>query len=158
MPQIPAWNRTVSLIRAAQSREAELRSVATQVAGRTFDRCTEFPRTMLGEVTRRMNWLELATRHDVELQSRLSRKRLTNVLEQFLDAQRTHDQKLISTLRSELREELQSFATAISDDLFSLNAPPSNGMSARSLSDLEFMLDEEDDVDLGDLRDGSWKV
>ena len=75
---------------------------------------------MVAELSRRVNVLHLATKHDVELQSRLGRNRVSFVLSEFLEAQRDHEEALVESLRSEFREELQTFAAAVDDNLFAV--------------------------------------
>jgi hypothetical protein len=125
---------------------------AVGLAGRTRSRCEQLPGAMVGELRRRVNVLDLATKHDVAAQSRLGRNRVSFVLKEFLDAQRDHDEALLESLRSELREELQSFAAAIDDDLFATDGqPPSTDAVApkRPPADLD-LTDDDDELDLID--------
>ena len=80
-------------------------------------------RAIVDELRRRVNPLDLATKRDVETQSRLGRNRVSFVLKEFLEEQRSHDEALLASLRAELREELQSFAAALGDDLLVDDAP-----------------------------------
>jgi hypothetical protein len=98
-------------------------SRAVELAEVTRTRCEELPGAIVGEFRRRVNPLDLATKHDVETQSRLGRNRVSFVLKEFLEEQRSHDEALLASLRAELREELQSFAAALSDDLLVIDAP-----------------------------------
>src|SRR5205823_668518 len=70
------------------------------------------------------NVLDLATRDDVAVQSKLGRNRVSFVLKEFLETQRDHDEALLESLRSELREELQSFAAVVEDNLFAIDEQP----------------------------------
>jgi hypothetical protein len=129
---------------AAQLRQSRLRQVVSELAARASNtvssipasavelaerarsRGEQVPRAMIGELSRRVNVLHLATKHDVELQSRLGRNRVSFVLTEFLEAQSGHEEALVESLRSELREELQSFAAAVDDKLFAIDEQPSS--------------------------------
>ena len=154
MPQFPPWHRQIAAWpEAARLRQSQLRQVVSELAGRTRSRCEQLPVAMVGELRRRVNVLDLATKHDVAAQSRLGRNRVSFVLKEFLDAQRDHDEALLESLRSELREELQSFAAAIDDDLFATDEqPPSTDALApkRPPADLDLTDDDDDELDLMD--------
>ena len=145
MPEFPPWKRQMAAwTDAAQLRQSQLRQVVSELAARAGNtvssipasagelaerarsRGEQFPRAMVDELSRRVNVLHLATKHDVELQSRLGRNRVSFVLSEFLEAQRGHEEALVESLRSELREELQSFAAAIDDNLFAIDEQPSS--------------------------------
>jgi hypothetical protein len=145
MPEFPPWKRQMAgWTDAAQLRQSQLRQVVSELAARagnaassipasalelaerTRSRCEQLPRAMVGELSRRVNVLDLATKHDVELQSRLGRNRVSFVLSEFLEAQRGYEEALVESLRSELREELQSFAAAVDDNLFAIDEQPSS--------------------------------
>jgi hypothetical protein len=152
MSQFPVWDRQFAAWSdAAQLRQdqfrrivselttrgeattSEVRAKAVAQAERTRRRCEELPRAMLDELRRRMNVLDLATKHDVETE--------------FRDAHRSHDEELLQTLRSELREELATFAAAIDDDLFAIDEPaPADPRGRRG--GFDDGLDSEDDVEL----------
>ena len=140
MPQFPDWKRHLAaLTDAAQMRQTQVRLFASDLAahgrastgeftaravdlaGRTRTRAEQLPGAMIGELRQRLNVLDLATKQDVEAQTKLARSRVSFVLKEFLEAQRGHDEELLESLRSELREELQSFAAAIDDDLFEMD-------------------------------------
>ncbi|TML19341.1 MAG: hypothetical protein E6G39_01725 [Actinobacteria bacterium] len=79
------------------------------------------------------------------------------VLKEFLEAQRDHDEALLESLRSELREELQSFAAAVDDNLLAIDEQPPSTASRgprRSRADVDYLPDDdeidldEDDIDL----------
>jgi hypothetical protein len=107
--------------------------------------------------------LDLATKHDVEVQSKLGRSRVSFVLKEFLEAQRAHDEELLKSLRSEIQEELQCFAAAIDDDLFAPVAPASADLDGGEVEDVDEDLDlvdyrgiesrADDEVDLLDVTD-----
>jgi hypothetical protein len=161
MPQFPSWklpaaawtdavgSRT-SQVRlalaelATRGRDATdgLTTRTTDLAGRTRERCEAAPRALVDQLRRRINVLDLATKQDVEAQTRVARNRVSYVLKEFREEQRGHEQQLLEALRSELHEELQSFAAAIDDDLFAIDDKP-----ARS-SALDFLDDEDDEIDL----------
>ncbi len=175
MSQFPPWPRQIAAWpEGARLRQSQLRRVvseltarakeagsavpasAVELAGRTRSRCEQLPGAMVGELRRRVNVLDLATKHDVAAQSRLGRNRVSFVLKEFLEAQRGHDEALFESLRSELREELQSFAAAIDDDLFATDdQPPSTdvGAARRPPADLDDPTDDDDEDDEIDLVD-----
>ncbi|MGQ0826328.1 MAG: hypothetical protein ACT4OX_15070 [Actinomycetota bacterium] len=169
MPQFPDWKRQAAawtdaaqlrraqllhvlsdLVAQARGTTGELTGWALEVARQTRGRCERLPRTLVDGLRGRVNVLDLATKRDVELQSRLGRKRTYAVLQEFVDAQRDHDAQLLESLRSELREELQSFAAAIDDDLFEVDHGriPLQLEAAQRL-DAEF--DDFDDEDMIDI-------
>jgi hypothetical protein len=151
MPQFPPWKEQLaSWTDAASSIPASV----VDLAGRTRSRFEQLPRAMLDELRRRVNVLDLATKHDVEAQSKLGRSRVSFVLKEFLEAQRVHDEALIKSLRSELQEELQCFAAAIDDDLFATDALPTvtdREAPHLPLDDLDDP-DDDEDLDLVDYR------
>ncbi len=174
MPQFPPWKHPMAaLTDAAQLRQSQVRDAASDLAtrgrettseisaraadlaGRARSRCEQVPGALVNELRRRMNVLNLATKQDVEAQTKLARTRVSFVLKEFLEAQRGHDAALLESLRAELREELQSFAAALDDDLFGIDeqlpsteagAPRRPGADLDDLDDLED--DDEDDIDL----------
>lgn len=138
MPQFPQWERQLATwTDAASLRRSQLSEAVAGLARRV----EELPRVVVDEIRRRVNVLDLATKRDVEVQSKLGRSRVSFVLKEFLEAQRVHDEELLKSLRSEIQEELQCFAAAIDDDLF---APV-----AASGPDLD---DGDEDLDLVDYR------
>jgi hypothetical protein len=174
MPQFPDWKRPVTAVTdAAQLRQSQVRQFASDLAEqgrtttgeisakafglaeRTRNRATLLPRTVVDELRRRINLLDLATRQDVEVQSRLGRNRVSVVVKEFLEAQRRHDAELLESLRTEIREELQSFAAAIDDDLFVPDALPSteNGGPRGGHAELDYDDGDDDDDDDDDIID-----
>jgi len=141
-------------MRAAVSDLAERGRNAT---GDLLARLPSVP-TIVTEIRRRMNLLELATKHDIELQSRLGRDRVSYVLKEFLDDQRDHDETLRETLRSELREELQSFAAATNDGMFTVVESPAARPSPRTRTRVDDMYDDDDDDFEDDLDDDLDKI
>jgi len=172
MPQFPTWERQMAAwMDATQMRQAQLRDAVSDLVARareatstipagalglarqTRTRIEQFPGAVAGELHRRVNLLGLATRQDVETQSRLGRNRVSFVLQEFLEAQRGHERELLESLRSELREELQSFAAAVDDNLFAVDdTTMTMDLMAprRSPADRDYLMDDddEDDVDL----------
>jgi hypothetical protein len=152
MPQFPPLKEQLeSWTDAASSIPASF----ADLAGRTRSRLEQLPRAMVDELRRRVNVLDLATKHDVEAQSKLGRSRVSFVLKEFLEAQRVHDEALVKSLRSELQEELQCFAAAIDDDLFATDAPPKasdRGTPHRPLEDPDEPAAGDEDLDLVDYR------
>jgi hypothetical protein len=167
MPQFPSWKLpTAAWTDAAGSRTSQLRDAladlaargrdatdgvttrATDLAGRTRERCEAAPRALFDEFRRRVNVLDLATKQDVEAQTRVARNRISYVLKGFLEEQRGHEQQLLEALRTELHEELQSFAAAIDDDLFAVDVD-TTGKAKRS-SALDFLDEDDDEFDLAE--------
>jgi hypothetical protein len=165
MPQFPAlkdqlaaWTDAVQSRRdhlletvsdlASRTQEATVAVPATAagLVARTRSRCEEIPLAMVGEIRRRINVLDLATRHDVEAQSRIGRSRVSFVLKEFLEEQRGHDEELVKTMRSELQEELRCFASAIGDELFAGDRPrePSGGGERPWVAPLNDLGDDEE--------------
>ena len=136
MPQLPGWKApTVAWADAA-----------------------EWARDRIDDLRRRVDHFNLATKSDVEMQSRLGRDRVSVVLKEFLEAQRSHDEALRETLRSEVREELQSFASALGDGVLALEEPFSSFEPRPprrrhvDVDDVDYLDDDEfdDEVDLID--------
>jgi hypothetical protein len=137
MPQFPTWRPPVdALADVVHARRTQVRDVAAGVVGRglqtrdnvsagiaTFatgarTRGEQLPRSIVEELRRRINVLDLATKRDVELQSRLGRRRISSALNEFLAAQHAHERELLETLRAEIRAELESLASALNGDAF----------------------------------------
>ena len=147
MRQFPAWDRQLAAwTNAAQSSRSQLRETmaglatlgeettrefrarATERVERTRNRCEEIPRAMAAELRRRINVLDLATRQDVEQQNQL-------------------DEGLLESFRAELRETLESFATAIADDLFGIDGLPTSSGPAFVDDDIDIATyDEQPDA------------
>ncbi len=136
-----------------------------ELAGRARMRLAMLPSTMpavpalpgmlTDEIRRRMNPLGLVTQADIELQSRRQRSRVAALLKEFLEAQRGRDEALRDALLTELREQLQSFASAIDDDTFDLDEPLSSAprrSARRDRVDFDYMLDD-DDLDMTDYEE-----
>ena len=166
MPQFPSWKQQMAAwTDAAQLCQAQLSDAvsdlgargrdvtrdiparAIELAEQTRGRCEQIPRSIVDGIRRRINVLGLATKQDVEAQSKLGRNRVSYVLKRFLEEQRAHEEELLESLRSELREELETFAAAIDDNLFTIDKLPpvaSTGVEA----DLDELLDADDDDDV----------
>ena len=114
MPQFPAWTDPLAAwTTAVQSRRDQLRDAVSDLVSRTVEAtvaapatgvelvartrsyCEQLPNAMADEIRRRVNVLDLATKHDVQAQSRLGRSRVSFVLKEFLEEQRSHDEALI---------------------------------------------------------------
>jgi hypothetical protein len=166
MSQFPAWGRQfaawsdVVQLRQAEFRRivseltmrgeettSEVRAKAVAQVERTRRRCEELPRALVDELRRRVNVLDLATKQDVEVQSKLGRKRLSVVAKEVREANQNHDDDLLRTLRSELREELEIFAAAIADDLFATDEPPPADPRGRR-GEIDDELESDDEIDL----------
>jgi hypothetical protein len=142
--QVAAWTD------AARLRESQVRQAISDLADRTRTRCEKLPGEVVEEIRRRINVLDLATRADVETVSKLGRSRVSFVLKEFLEAQQGRDEALLRSVRSEIREQLESFAAVIDDDLFA-DIPATTGPARRAPKpppvEIDFLDDEDDDQD-----------
>jgi hypothetical protein len=112
-------------------------------------RLEALPKEIVDDARERLNFLALATRHDVELESRRNRKRLANALNDLLEAERARDERLRESLVSTMREQLESFASVLSDEAFLDASLP---LDRRSPMSTQSYLDELDDPDEEELR------
>jgi hypothetical protein len=147
---------------AARGRQTtgDLTDRATDLAGATRDRVLAVPTTIVGQVRTRLNLLGLATREDLEEQSRLGRNRVAYVINEFLEEQREHDQELRDSLRSQFHEELLSLRLDDEkDDVIVLEPDialdiPRTGNPRRDefddVDDDDLDLDDDDEFDLFD--------
>ena len=143
--QVAAWTD------AARLRESQVRELISDLTDRTRTRCEQLPGEIVEEIRRRVNILDLATRGDVETVSKLGRSRVSFVLKEFLEAQEGRDAALLKSLRSEIREQLESFAAVIDDDLFATVPPPAPARRPKQPpADIDFLDDEDEDDDLVD--------
>jgi hypothetical protein len=111
-------------------------------------RLEALPKEIVDDAREKLNFLALATRHDVEIESRRNRKRLTTALNELLEAERARDERLREALLSTVREQLESFASALGDDAFldaSMSLEHRSPMSTRSYL---YELDEPDEEEL----------
>ena len=143
--QVAAWTD------AARLRESQVRELISELTERTRTRCEQLPGEIVGEIRRRVNILDLATRGDVETVSKLGRSRVSFVLKEFLEAQQGRDEALLKSVRSEIREQLESFAAVIDDDLFATVPPPAPTRRPKQApAEIDFLDDEDEDDDLVD--------
>ena len=156
MPQFPTWKPS-ALTDAVRTRHTQARESVVQAVERgrqtregittsvfgfataARSRGEELPRAIIDQLRQRINWLDLATKHDVEVQSRLGRKRVSAALKEFLDEQQRHEQQLLESLRAEIRGEIASLASALSDDAFDGDAFDGDALD-----------DEDDEPEAGD--------
>jgi len=107
------------------------------------------PTTLAEQMRRRMNPLGLVTQEDIELQSRRQRNRVAAILKEFLEAQRGRDDALRDSLLAELREQLQSFASAIDDEVFDFDEPMATSprrTTRRARADADYVMDDNLDM------------
>ncbi len=131
MAALPDWNLPASV---------------WSLIGRAAELARRMPATLLVEVRDRANVLGLATTHDVDTQNRLTRKKLLVALREMHDEQREQLERL-ELLRTEMREELQSLAAAVGDQLFALERPAPR--SRRALTEFDDDFDDlDDDLDI----------
>ena len=123
-------------------------------ADQTRTRCEQLPGEIVEEIRRRINVLDLATRDDVESVTKLGRSRVSFVLKEFLEAQQSRDEALLRSVRSEIREQLETFAAVIDDDLFGAVPPDTSARAPKSApAEIDFLDDDdlaEDDADEDD--------
>jgi len=168
MPQFPQWKLDMAAwTDAAHLRQAQLSQAVSDLVARAREVTDAIPVTaaslfeqartrgaqlqaeVIEDIRARVNLLDLATKHDVEVQSKLGRSRVSFVLKEFLETQRGHEEALLTTIRTELREELQAFAAAVDDDLFAVDDQPATGAprtSRQPPDELDYLVD--DDLDL----------
>ena len=101
------------------------------------------------ELRKRLNFLGLATKDDVELQGRLVRKRVTIAFDRFVEAQGTRDESLIESVREELRRSIEALIAALDDDLYAEDDLYADVQPPTSLADIA----EPDELDLIALED-----
>jgi hypothetical protein len=165
MPQVPLRDEMAAGVDAAPSRGSQVVQAVSELANRgraatdglssravgvargSLDFCGQLPSAVIQQIRQRVNLLDLATKDDVESQSKLGRNRVSYVLKEFLETQRGHEEQLLESLRTELREELQSFAAAIGDDLFAMQTarPATTPIADAYLEDDKEDEEEEDD-------------
>ena len=175
MGKIPAWKRpVVDWPDAVRLRGSQLGQVmsdvragaglatrtlparAVEIADQTRSRCEQLPAAMLGELRRRLNILDLATKQDVVAQSKLGRNRVSFVLKEFLEAQRGHDEVLAESLRLEMREELRGLVAALEDDLAAIDAhSPSKELETqqRPAASVDDVSIQDDEIDVAESDD-----
>ena len=161
------WRQQIAAsIEAARGRHAEVVKALTDLVERGRELGTDasagaqeslaqvrarleaLPKAIVDDARARLNFLALATRHDVEVESRRNRKRLANAMQELLDAERARDDRLLEALVSTMREQLETFASALDDDAF---VDPSMSPSRPSMRTRSY-LDELDDPDDEELR------
>ncbi|HTL87525.1 MAG TPA: hypothetical protein VL856_20240 [Acidimicrobiia bacterium] len=171
MPQFPDWKQQLAAWTEATRRRqsqvgealgdlaargrqttSDLTERATDLAGSTRDRAFQLPTTIVEQVRTRLNLLGLATREDLEEQSRLGRNRVAYVINEFLEVQREHDQELRDSLRTQFHEELLSLRLEDEkDDVIVLEPDIALDIPrARNLRHDEFDDVDDDDLDLDD--------
>jgi hypothetical protein len=161
------WRQQIAAsIEAARVRHAEVVRALTEVVDRGRElgneassgaqeslaqvraRLEALPRQIVDDARERLNFLSLATRRDVELESRRNRKRLANALNELLEAERARDDRLREAVVSGVREQLESFTSALNDDAFFDVPLPADRRSAMRTREY---LDELDDPDEDEL-------
>jgi hypothetical protein len=148
MLQVPDWKRPIDILRAdAEQLRTRLDEFITELTDRGRDAANGMTARIRGNRDPALalvykqpiaDGAEVITRHDFEAQSRLARDRMSLLLKGFLETQRARDEGLRETIRSELREELQTFMSAVDDGAFA---------AATVTPQIETFLDEEDEVD-----------
>jgi hypothetical protein len=146
---VPEWKRPIDILRAdVEQLRARLDQLIVELTGRgriaatgvtARMRTSEEP-PMLTLVTEQpiIDSNEMVTRRDFEAQSRLARDRMSLLLKGFLETQKARDEDFRETIRTELREELQSFISALDDGAFSITTASPK---------IETFLEQGDDID-----------
>jgi hypothetical protein len=148
MLHVPDWKRPIDILRAdAEQLRTRLDDFITDLTDRGRDaangvtsriRRNGEPELSLVYEQPTADGAESITRQEFESQSRLARDRMSLLLKGFLDTQRARDEDLRETIRSELREELQTFMSAVDDGAFT---------ATTATPKVETFLDEDEDVD-----------
>lgn len=149
MLHVPDWKRPIDILRAdAEQLRTRLdefisdltdrgRNAANGVTARF--RGNDEPALALVYEQPIADGAEVITRQEFEAQSRLARDRMSLLLKGFLDTQRARDEDLRETIRIELREELQTFMSAVDDGAFVA--------TTATTPKIETFLDEDEGVD-----------
>jgi hypothetical protein len=185
MGRFPDWKRPLTVaLEESRSRRSEVGRFATDLAAlgrettsdasdaaaelldRARSRVVQIPGMLAGELRRRLNLLDLATRDDVTVQSRLGRNRMSFVLREFLDTQRTRDAELRAAIRDEVRRELhrtpigtagRATMTAVGLDTNRPRAGAEEQVDLRRVPDVDLLDDElevfEREVPMGTMLD-----
>jgi hypothetical protein len=148
MLHVPDWKRPIDILRAdAEQLRTRVDEIITELTDRGRDAATGVTARVRGRSDPALalvyeqpiaDGAEVITRQEFEAQSRLARDRMSLLLKGFLDTQRARDEDLRETIRSELREELQTFMSAVDDGAF---APTT------ATAKVETFLDEDEDAD-----------
>ena len=178
MPQLPDWRQQIAAwADAAQTGPTQVLHAVSELAERglqasgdlsanlielagvarmrlatlpsTLPALPALPTTLAEQMRRRMNPLGLVTQKDIELQSRRQRNRVAAILKEFLEAQRGRDDALRDSLLAELREQLQSFASAIDDEVFDFDEPMATSprrTTRRARADADYVMDDNLDM------------
>src|SRR4051812_23871938 len=99
MPQVPVVSDAVQRVRELADTLIEqgrttVTEVVDNVRGR-FEAVPTLPTAVMDEVRRRVNMSELATKDDVEYESRQAGRRLALLMESFVAEQRARDDALL---------------------------------------------------------------
>ena len=134
MPQLPEWTlpdwrRPVEAVTGAAQRFAtDCAERGRQTTSDAVTKMTDF----VGDVT-----------------SDVRRRVMSFALEDFFDELTDQEERSRETLRTELREELQVFATAVGDGMFAMAVPDTTASAPRRRSRTNDALDWiDDDIDL----------
>jgi hypothetical protein len=151
MLHVPDWKRPIDILRTdAEQLRTRLDELINELTDRGRDaangvtaripriRGTSEPALALVYEQPTADGAEVITRQEFEAQSRLARDRMSLLLKGFLDTQRARDEDMREIIRAELREELQTFMSAVDDGAFA---------ATTAAPKVETFLDEEDDVD-----------
>ena len=103
------------------------------LAERTRSSCERLSRAMVGELRRRVNVLNTATRHDVEARSKPVSGRAGSVVNAFREVPEGYDGAVRASLRS-LRKEMSRCAASIDESLL---AVADFGVPRRPSADLD---------------------
>ena len=148
MPHIPVVSDAVQRVRDVadtliEQGRSTVNEVVDNVRGR-FETLPTVPSAMVDELRRHLNMSELATKDDVEYESRMAGRRMATLMESFVAEQRARDDALLESVRNEIREELNGYADAAKDGA---------GVDFGDLGALDYYDDEADELDLEELSD-----
>jgi hypothetical protein len=146
MPQIPVVSDAVQRVRElADTLLVQGRTTVTEVVDNVRTRVEvlpTFPGTVIDELRRHLNMSELATKDDVEYESRMAGKRMALLMESFVAEQRARDDALLESVRNEIREELNGYSDAAKDGA---------GVDFGAADRLDYYDEEADELDLEEL-------
>ncbi|HEX5097577.1 MAG TPA: hypothetical protein VFX21_16250 [Acidimicrobiia bacterium] len=146
MPRIPVVSAAAERVREfADSLLVQGRTTVTEVVDNVRIRIEvlpTMPTAMVDELRRHLNMSELATKDDVEHESRMAGRRIATLMESFVAEQRARDDALLESVRNEIREELNGYSEAAKDGV---------GVDFGDVGALDYDDDEADELDLEEL-------
>ena len=146
MPQIPVVSDAVQRVRElTDTLLVQGRTTVTEVVDNVrtrVDVLPALPGSVIDELRRHLSMSDLATKDDVEYESRMAGRRMALLMESFVAEQRARDDALLETVRNEIREELNGYADAAEDGA---------GVDFGDLGNVDYYDEEADELDLEEL-------